>query len=152
MNARPSITVAAVIERGGKFLLVEEEDEGRIVVNQPAGHLEQRESLVEGCRREVLEESAWHFRPRKLVGIYRWGKPGPGEEPGVTYLRFAFCGELHGHEPERKLDAGIVRAVWLDLDEIRALSACHRSPLVLRCIEDYLAGRRYALELLTDYA
>jgi ADP-ribose pyrophosphatase YjhB (NUDIX family) len=152
VGARPSITVAAVIERGGKFLLVEEEDEGRIVYNQPAGHLEQRESLVEGCRREVLEESAWHFRPRELVGIYRWSRPGLGAEPGVTYLRFAFCGELHRHEPERKLDAGIVRAVWLDLDEIRALSARHRSPLVLRCIEDYLAGRRYALELLTDYA
>jgi ADP-ribose pyrophosphatase YjhB (NUDIX family) len=141
-----------VIERGGKFLLVEEEDEGRILFNQPAGHLEQRESLVEGCRREVLEESAWHFRPRELVGIYRWGKPRPAGEAELSYLRFAFCGELGEHEPERTLDTGIVRAVWLDLDQIRALSARHRSPLVLRCIEDYLAGRRYALELLTDYA
>jgi ADP-ribose pyrophosphatase YjhB (NUDIX family) len=152
VNARPSITVAAVIGRGGRFLLVEEEDEGRIVFNQPAGHLEQHESLVEGCRREVLEESAWHFRPRELVGIYRWSKPRRAADAEVSYLRFAFCGELGEHEPERKLDAGIVRAVWLDIDEIRASRERHRSPLVLRCVEDYLAGRRYALELLTDYA
>ena len=152
MSARPSITVAAVIGRGGRFLLVEEEDEGRIVFNQPAGHLEQHESLVEGCRREVLEESAWHFRPSELVGIYRWSKPRRAADAEVSYLRFAFCGELGEHEPERKLDAGIVRAVWLDIDEIRASRERHRSPLVLRCVEDYLAGRRYALELLTDYA
>ena len=141
-----------MIGRGGRFLLVEEEDEGRIVFNQPAGHLEQHESLVEGCRREVLEESAWHFRPSELVGIYRWSKPRRAADAEVSYLRFAFCGELGEHEPERKLDAGIVRAVWLDIDEIRASRERHRSPLVLRCVEDYLAGRRYALELLTDYA
>jgi len=143
--------VAAVIERGGRHLLVEEEDEGRILFNQPAGHLESRESLLEGCRREVLEESAWHFRPSALVGIYLWSKPRSAGAPEVSYLRFAFCGELGEHEPERTLDTGIVRAVWMDLDEIRANSARHRSPLVLRCIEDYLAGRRYALELLTAY-
>jgi ADP-ribose pyrophosphatase YjhB (NUDIX family) len=149
VGARPSVTVAAVIERGGRFLLVEEEDEGRIVFNQPAGHLEQHESLVEGCRREVLEESAWHFRPSELIGIYRWSTRGCGD--GVTYVRFAFCGELEGHEPGRKLDAGIVRAVWLDSGEIHALRERHRSPLVLRCVEDYLAGRRYSLDLLIDY-
>lgn len=152
MSARPSVTVAAVIERGGKFLLVEEEDEGRIVYNQPAGHLELHESLVDGCRREVLEETAWHFQPRELVGIYRWSKPGTGPDAGVTFLRFAFCGELDRHEPERKLDAGIVCAVWLDAAEIKASRARQRSPLVLRCVEDYLAGRRYPLDLLTDYA
>ena len=152
MGARPSVTVAAVIERGGKFLLVEEEDEGRIVYNQPAGHLEQHESLVEGCRREVLEESAWHFRPRELVGIYRWSKPGLGADAGVTYVRFAFCGELGEHEPERKLDVGIVRAVWLGADAIRASRERHRSPLVLRCVEDYLAGRRYPLDALIEHA
>jgi ADP-ribose pyrophosphatase YjhB (NUDIX family) len=141
-----------VIERGGRFLLVEEEDEGRILFNQPAGHLEARESLVEGCRREVLEESAWHFKPSALVGIYLWTKPRSAAATEVSYLRFAFCGELGENEPGRKLDAGIVRAVWLDVDEIRAMRARHRSPLVLRCIEDYLAGRRYALELLTNYA
>ncbi|MGP1677372.1 MAG: NUDIX hydrolase [Burkholderiales bacterium] len=152
MDPRPSITVAAVIERGGQFLLVEEEDEGRIVFNQPAGHLELNESLVEGCAREVLEESAWHFQPRELVGIYRWSKPAPASGAGVTYLRFAFCGELGEHEPERKLDAGIVRAVWLRPEEIRASRERHRSPLVLRCVADYLAGRRYPLEILTEHA
>ncbi len=149
---RPSVTLAAVIERGGRFLLVEEEDEGRIVYNQPAGHLELHESLVEGCAREVLEESAWHFQPRELVGIYRWRKPDSASGAGVTYLRFAFCGELGRHEDGRALDAGIVRAVWLDAGELRATRARHRSPLVLRCVEDYLAGRRYPLNVLTDYA
>ena len=143
--------MAAVIERGGQFLLVEEEDDGRVVFNQPAGHLELGESLVEGCAREVLEESAWHFRPRELVGIYRWSKPPSATSAGVTYLRFAFCGELGGHEAARKLDAGIVRAVWLDAGEIRASRERHRSPLVLRCVEDYLAGRRYPLEALIDH-
>ena len=152
MSARPSVTVAAVIERGGQFLLVEEEDEGRIVYNQPAGHLEPFESLVQGCRREVLEESAWHFQPRELVGIYRWRKPDSASAPGVTYLRFAFCGDLGEHESGRALDAGIVRAVWLGPEEISALRERHRSPLVLRCVEDYLAGRRYPLDALIEYA
>jgi ADP-ribose pyrophosphatase YjhB (NUDIX family) len=152
VKARPNITVAAVIERGGRFLLVEEEDAGRIVFNQPAGHLEQNESLVEGCRREVLEESAWHFRPTELVGIYRWSRPGLRSDAVVTYVRFTFCGELGEHQPGRRLDAGIVRAVWLDADEIRASRERHRSPLVLRCVEDYLAGRRYPLAALVEYA
>jgi len=152
VESRPSVTVAAVIERGGRFLLVEEEDEGRMLFNQPAGHLEQYESLVEGCRREVLEESAWHFQPRALVGIYRWRKPDSASGDGVTYVRFAFCGDLGEHEPGRKLDAGIVRAVWLAPDEIRGLRERHRSPLVLRCMEDYLAGRRFPLDALVDHA
>ncbi len=144
--------MAAIIERGGRFLLVEEEDGGKILFNQPAGHLELGESLVEGCAREALEESAWHFRPRELVGIYRWSKPASASSAGVTYLRFAFCGELGGHEAGRKLDAGIVRALWLDAEEIRASRERHRSPLVLRCVEDYLAGRRYPLDALVEHA
>ena len=152
MAPRPSVTVAAVIERGGQFLFVEEEDEGRVLFNQPAGHLEQNESLVQGCRREALEESAWHFEPRALVGIYRWRKPDSPASTGVTYVRFAFCGELGGHEAARKLDAGIVRAVWMSPDEIRALRGRLRSPLVLRCMEDYLAGRRYPLDALVEHA
>jgi ADP-ribose pyrophosphatase YjhB (NUDIX family) len=148
VSERPRITVAAVIERGGQFLLVEEEDEGRVVLNQPAGHLELHESLQDACRREVLEESAWDFEPRALVGIYLWRKPGSGP----AYLRFAFCGEPGEQVPGRKLDAGIVRAVWLHSDEIRATAARHRSPLVLRCVEDYLAGRRYPLDALVSYA
>jgi ADP-ribose pyrophosphatase YjhB (NUDIX family) len=148
VSARPSVTVAAIIERDGQFLLVEEEDHGQVVFNQPAGHLEPGESLVGACAREVLEEAAWHFRPRELVGIYRWSKSAAG----VTYVRFAFCGELGGHEAARRLDTGILRAVWLDAGEIRASRQRHRSPLVLRCVEDYLAGRRYPLDLLIDDA
>ncbi len=147
-TARPRITVAAVIERDGRFLLVEERDGGRTVYNQPAGHLERGESLVDACRREVLEESAWKFNPRELVGIYRWAKPGSD----ISYLRFSFCGELGEEERGRKLDRGILRAVWLDLNEIRAARERHRSPLVERCVEDYLAGKRYPLDALVDYA
>lgn len=152
MGERPSVTVAAVIERSGRFLLVEEEDEGRIVFNQPAGHLERHESLAEACTREVLEESAWHFQPRALLGIYRWNKADSVSSAGLSYVRFAFCGELGEREAGRELDAGIVRAVWLDADEIRALRERHRSPLVLRCVEDYLAGRRYPLAALVEHA
>jgi len=152
VSERPRITVAAVIERGGQFLLVEEDDDGRDLFNQPAGHLELNESLVEACAREVLEESAWHFRPRELVGIYRWSKPQTPSTEAVTYLRFAFCGELGAHEAGRRLDAGILRAVWLDADAIRASRERHRSPLVLRCVEDYLAGRRYPLDVLIEHA
>ena len=141
-----------MIERSGRFLLVEEEDEGRIVFNQPAGHLEQNESLADACRREVLEESAWHFQPRALVGIYRWSKADSISSAGLSYVRFAFCGELGEHEDGRELDAGIVRAVWLDADEIRASRERHRSPLVLRCVEDYLAGKRYPLAALVEHA
>jgi ADP-ribose pyrophosphatase YjhB (NUDIX family) len=148
VNARPRVTVAAVIERGAQFLLVEEQDGGRTVFNQPAGHLELNESLVEGCRREVLEETAWQFEPRALVGIYRWSKPASD----IAYVRFAFCGETGAHESGRKLDAGIVRAVWLTPEEIRATRERHRSALVLRCVEDYLAGRRYPLDLLVEHA
>jgi ADP-ribose pyrophosphatase YjhB (NUDIX family) len=148
VDRRPSATVAAVIERDGRFLLVEELDAGELRFNQPAGHLEQHESLIEACRREVLEESAWHFQPLELVGVYRWHSA----ENGITYLRFAFCGRLGGHDPQRKLDEGIVRAVWLHPQEIRDSQARHRSPLVLRCMEDYLAGRRYPMELLNESA
>jgi len=144
---KPSVTVAAVIERDGAFLLVEEEANGRIVFNQPAGHWERGESLAEACAREALEETAHHFRPDELLGVYRWHFP----DADVTFLRFAFCGEVTGHEPQRQLDREIRRAVWLTPEEIRALRARHRSPLVLACVEDYLAGRRYPLDLLRHY-
>jgi ADP-ribose pyrophosphatase YjhB (NUDIX family) len=148
MTWRPSVTVAAVIERDGRFLLVEEEDEGEHVYNQPAGHWEHDETLAQACVREVLEESAHRFEPKQLVGVYRWTRP----QGDVTYLRFAFCGDVLGIEGGRALDRGILRAVWLAPEEIRALAPRHRSPLVWRCIEDYLAGRRYPLELITHFA
>lgn len=145
---KPNVTVAAVIERDGKFLLVEEHTSQGVRFNQPAGHLEANESLLEAAAREVLEESAYSFTPQHLLGIYRWHAP----ESDTTYLRFAFTGTLTGHDPQRKLDRGIIRAVWLTPDEIDAIQERHRSPLVLRCIEDYLTGRRYPLDLLVHYA
>lgn len=144
---KPHVTVAAVIERDGRFLLVEEETDDGLRFNQPAGHWEPDESLIAATRRETLEESAYHFTPRALVGIYRY-RYAPKD---MTYLRFAFCGEAAGHEPDRVLDEGIVRAVWLTPDEIRAGAERHRTPLVIRCMEDYLAGRRYPLDLLTHF-
>lgn len=147
MAWKPNVTVAAVVERDGKFLLVEEETAQGIRFNQPAGHLEAHESLTQAVIRETLEESAYHFTPTQLIGIYRWHAP----ESDITYIRFAYTGTITGHEAGRKLDTGILRAVWLSPDEIRESESRHRSPLILRCIEDYLAGRRYPLELITHY-
>jgi 8-oxo-dGTP pyrophosphatase MutT (NUDIX family) len=145
---KPNVTVAAVVQRDGKFLLVEEETEAGLAFNQPAGHLEEGESLIDAVVREALEETAYHFKPTHLVGIYNWKHP----TKDVTYLRFAFGGELRGYEPERPLDEGIVAARWLSLDEVKETAARHRSPLILRCIEDALAGRSYSLDLLVHYA
>lgn len=159
MNKRwkPSVTVAAVIERDfngiRKFLLVEEETRDGLKLNNPAGHLDPGESPVQACVRETLEEAAFHFKPTALVGVYlsRFQQATPGQDrpTDITYLRFAFCGELGAHVPGQALDKGIVRTVWLTADEIRACVDMHRSPLLLRCMEDYLAGRRYPLELIT---
>jgi 8-oxo-dGTP pyrophosphatase MutT (NUDIX family) len=143
---RPSVTVAAIIERDGRFLMIEEETSGGLRLNTPAGHLDPGESLAEGCAREALEETAWQFRPTALVGVYmaRFVKQADGED--ITYLRFAFCGELGTHEPHRPLDEGIVRILWMTLEELKASADRHRSPMVLRCIEDYLAGVRIPLD------
>ena len=140
----PHVTVAAVIERDGRFLMVEESSAGEVVLNQPAGHWEPGETLSEACARETLEESAHVFQPTHLVGIYRWTHPGSA----VTFLRFAYCGLLRGEEAGRALDPDILRAVWLTPAELRAGKGRHRSPLVSRCFEDYLAGRRYSLDLV----
>ncbi len=144
---KPNVTVAAVIEQDGKFLLVEEHTSQGLLFNQPAGHLEAHESLLAAVVRETLEESAYDFQPQHLLGIYRWHAPASD----TTYLRFAFTGKLLAHHAERPLDEGIVRAVWMTPDEIRATASRHRSPLILRCMEDYLAGKRYPLELITHY-
>jgi 8-oxo-dGTP pyrophosphatase MutT (NUDIX family) len=142
---KPNVTVASVLERDGRFLLVEERTRKGRRFNQPAGHLEEGESLADASVRETLEETAHAFRPDALVGVYSWRYP----ETGVTYLRFAFTGPVTGHDPEQPLDKGILRAVWLTVDEIRAGRERHRSPLVMRCVEDYLAGRRYPLDLIS---
>ena len=152
---KPSVTVAAIIERDGKFLLVEEHTPEGLMLNNPAGHLDPGESLADGCAREALEETTHTFRPTALVGIYmaRMQRPsttdGTGED--ITYLRFAFCGALGDIQPGATLDTGIVRTLWLSPDEIRQSTARHRSPLLLRCMEDYLDGQRLPLSsLYTD--
>lgn len=145
---RPSVTVAAVVERDGRFLLVEEETPRGRLFNQPAGHLDPGESLVHAVGRETLEETAHTFQPTGLLGIYQYHSSADG----VTYIRFAFTGEIAGHDAERALDHGIIRAAWLTPEEIRRDSGRHRSPLVMRCIEDYLAGRRFPLDVLHHHA
>ena len=145
---RPSVTVAAVIERGGRFLLVEERIDGRLVLNQPAGHLDPGESLPAACKREVLEETAHRFEPTDLVGIYRWHYAAQD----VTFLRFCFSGEIKGVE-DRALDKEIVALHWLTEGEVKSRQAEHRSPLVQKCVQDFLAGRRFPLDVLSrEYA
>ena len=143
----PRVTVAAVIEQDGRYLLVEEHTSEGLRLNTPAGHLEPGESPQAAAMREALEETAHHFTPTALVGIYLSASQTLGED-GITYLRFAFCGELGAEVPDQTLDAGIVRTVWLTPDEVRASTARHRSALVLQCIEDHLAGQRHPLTLL----
>ena len=143
----PHVTVAAVIERDGKFLLVEEQADQTLVLNQPAGHWEANESLVAAVVRETLEETGHTFQPTALIGIYRWPHP----QKDLVYLRFAFTGVILDHDPHRVLDDGIVRAIWLSPDELQAQSTRHRSPLVQHCIQDYLAAKRYPLDLLTHF-
>jgi phosphatase NudJ len=148
---RPSVTVAAVIERDGRFLMIEEETSEGLRINNPAGHLDPGETPAEGCAREALEETAWRFHPTALLGVYisRFQRSTTGED--ITYLRFAFTGELGEHVEGRALDHGIVRTLWMSADELRATAERHRSPLVLRCLEDYLAGVRYPLEAVYSH-
>ena len=145
---KPSATVAAVVERDGRFLLVEELIRGRRVLNQPAGHLDPGESLMAACRREVLEETAHRFEPTALVGIYRWHYAAAD----VTFLRFCFRGRIEGVE-DRRLDPQIRAVHWLSRSELAARSDEHRSPLVQRCVDDYLAGRQFSLDVFSsEYA
>lgn len=153
---KPSVTVAAIIERrdgdgdgAPRFLLVEEQTPEGLKLNNPAGHLDPEESPQQGVIREVLEETACVFTPDRLVGVYlsRFQRPATGED--VTFVRFAYGGTVGAPDPARRLDDGIVRTLWLTLDEVRASRARHRSPHVLGCIEDYVAGRRYPLDAVT---
>lgn len=145
---KPNVTVAALIERAGQFLMVEEETDDGLRLNQPAGHLDEGESLVAACTRETLEETAWGFTPTALVGIYQWPRP----QRDITYLRFAFAGILGEHDAHRTLDQGIIRAVWMTPEEIQATQARHRSPLIWQCVTDYLHGQRFPLEIIRHYA
>ena len=154
MNTRwkPSVTVAAVIEHQGRYLLVEEHTPEGLRLNNPAGHLEPGESPVQGVVREAIEETMRHFTPQALVGVYlsRFQRPAMAgnDAQDITYLRFAYCGTVGDEVPGCVLDDGIVRTVWMTPDEIRASTARHRSPLVLRCMEDHLRGQRHPLDLV----
>ena len=142
MRWNPEVTVAAIVERDGRFLMVEERASGRLVLNQPAGHLEDRETLIDAVIRETREETAWRLTPAALIGTYLWRNP----ENERTFLRFAFCGSVDDHQPGQPLDTGILRAVWLSHDQLLAQPGRLRSPLVLRCLDDYLRGMRQPLE------
>lgn len=142
----PHVTVAALVEQDEHLLLVEERIDGRTVLNQPAGHLEDGESLHAAVVRETLEESGYHIHPEALTGLYRWRM----HDGGRTYLRACFSATLLGHEPERPLDAAILGVRWLSPEQIRARRDELRSPLVLAAVEDYLSGRRYPLSLIRD--
>jgi 8-oxo-dGTP pyrophosphatase MutT (NUDIX family) len=149
---KPSVTVAAIVERDGRFLLVEENTADGLRLNNPAGHLDAAESPLQAVIREVLEETACHFKPTAIVGVYlsRFQRPARGED--VTYLRIAFTGSVGEPEPGRELDQPIVRTLWLSADELRAQVLRHRSPLLMRCVDDFLAGKRFSLDLVTTDA
>ena len=150
---KPNVTVAAIIEQDGRYLLVEEETAEGLRLNNPAGHLDPAESPAHACAREAREETTHLFTPTHLIGVYlsRFQRESTGED--ITYLRLAFGGDLGPVQEGRTLDKGILRTVWMTPEEVRASRARHRSPLVLRCIEDHLAGRRHALDLIyTDDA
>ncbi len=145
MQWKPNVVVAAIIRENDRYLLVEEHaDDGRIVLNQPAGHLEKDESLLDAVKREVLEETAWHFKPEGLTGVYL--RPDPSN--GITYLRFCFYGSIINHDTARQLDDGIIRALWMDREQILAAADRMRSPLVIKCLHDYLSGQSYPLAML----
>ena len=143
---KPNTTVAAIIEQNGKFLLVEEVTDRGNRFNQPAGHLEDGESLIQAVIRETMEEAAYEYTPDALLGVYQWKHL----HNDTTYLRFTFIGKVGLHYPMQELDAGIIRTVWMDIDEIRDKAGLMRSPQVIICVEDYLAGKRFPLDLITN--
>jgi len=146
LASQPEITVAAIAENHGRFLVVEERINQRVVFNQPAGHVERGESLLAAIIREVREETAWRFEATSLVGIYLWRSP----ESGVTTMRFAFSGNVDDHQADQPLDRGILGTHWLSHAELKQREQALRSPLVLRCIEDYLGGQRQPLATIAD--
>ena len=147
MNWRPDITVAAVAARGARFLLVEERIRDHTVFNQPAGHVELGESLLAAVVRETREETAWQFTPEWLIGVYLWRNPRARHDT----LRFAFGGSVAGHDAAQPLDAPIVATHWLTRTEVESRGAQLRTPLVLRCINDFLHGARLPLAALVEY-
>jgi 8-oxo-dGTP pyrophosphatase MutT (NUDIX family) len=147
----PHVTVAAIVERDGRFLVVEEHTADGLRLNQPAGHLEAGETLLQAVSRETLEETAHPFTPEALVGLYMTHFERPGSA-GVTYLRFTYCGAGGEPDPQRALDPDIVRTLWMSADELRACPERHRTPLVMQCVDDYLAGRRFPLDFVHTHS
>ena len=145
MRWKANVTVAAVIEKDQNFLMIEEDADGQFVINQPAGHLEKDETLFTAVKREVLEETAWEFEPEKVIGVYLY----PSPDNDITYLRICFSGQCIHHHPGQSLDDGIIQAMWMTRIELETQIHKLRSPLVLHCIDDYLAGKQYPLELLS---
>ena len=143
---KPSVTVAAVIEKDGRYLMIEEMTRDGLRINNPAGGLEPGESPIEGAMREALEETACHFTPQALLGVYLARNPDSERGPGVTYIRFAFCGTASDPVPGQALDSPVVRTLWMTAGEVAAARDRLRGPLVLQCIEDHRAGRRLPLE------
>lgn len=142
----PHATVATVIEQDGKFLMIEEISSGQRVINQPAGHIEEGESVIEAACRETLEEAGWSVTPTALVGLYVYIAP----TNGVTYHRYCFAASAQQHHPEAPLDDGIIGPRWMTIEELRQCPNL-RSPMVLNCVEDYLSGRRFPLTLITEH-
>lgn len=144
MQWKPNVTVAAIVEKDGRFLLVEEYADDALVYNQPAGHLEKNETLIEAIRREVREETAYDFTPEAISGVYLYSN----QKQDITYLRVCFIGRCDRHYPDQPLDEGIMRAVWLSREELEADANRLRSDMVLRCIRDYQSGQTFPLDLL----
>jgi 8-oxo-dGTP pyrophosphatase MutT (NUDIX family) len=146
MPWNPEVTVAAIVELDGRFLMIEERAAGKSVFNQPAGHLEDGETLAEAAIRETREETAWRFHPEALVGTYLWRNPLDGR----SFLRFAFCGRVDDHHARQPLDRGILRTVWMSHEQLLAHSARLRSPMVMSCLQDYLLGARQPLASISS--
>jgi len=149
---KPSVTVAAIIEKDGRYLMIEEMTRDGLRINNPAGGLEPGESIVDGAIREALEETACPFTPEALLGVYLARNPDTPAGPGVTYLRFALCGAAGDPEPGRVLDQPVVRTLWMTPEEIAAAGDRLRGPLVLQCIADHRAGKRLPLDVLFTHA
>lgn len=147
MSWAPQITVACVIEKDGNFLIVEEESFGQVVYNQPAGHVEPGETLIAAAIRETREETGWQVKPTELLGLYVYTSP----HNQVTYYRTCFIAEAIEHDPNQALDDGIIQALWLSPDTLKAQAEKWRSPIVYKCVDDYLNGQRYPLDYIYEY-